>query len=140
MRRGTCHYEKYDCVVMFFFHIYYLSPKSGRKCYSQLWMLDSQRLPLVKKCFFSSTFHVDVMLKESVCSHFLPTLCTLLPLSQVGVGVEARALVLRPPRVVSLVPPVQRKATTFKLERKNFVCCSNCSLPPPSPICHYFNF
>ena len=63
-----------------------------------------------------STSHADVMLKESVCSHFLPTLCTLLPLSQVEVRIKARALVLRPPRIVGPVPPVQRKATTRWIE------------------------
>ena len=62
------------------------------------------------KMFLFSAFHADVMLKECVCSHFLPTLCTLLPLSQVEVRIEARAFVLRPPRVVGLVPPVQRQA------------------------------
>ena len=48
-------------------------------------------------------------MNEFVCSHFLPTLGTLLPLLQVGVGVETGALVLWSPGVVGPVPPAQRQ-------------------------------
>ena len=57
-------------------------------------------------------------MNEFVCSHFLPTLGALLPLLQVGVGVETGALVLRSPRIVGPVPPAQRQklCTTWWIE------------------------
>ena len=85
------------------------------------------------KCFFFSTFHADVMLKESVCSHFLPTLCTLLPLSQVGVGVKARALVLRPPRVVGPYHLCREKLPPLNWRGKTLCVAQIVLFPTPLP-------